>query len=105
MTPDKSASLISALLLTVIPLCACSSQKPHIENDTDTALTPVDETVMRTTVKELASRADCITDCDEAILDIVLKCAEPYFAGAKTAETTASEIQSKVSIYLAEQYG
>ena len=66
---------------------------------------PVDETVMRTTIKDLASRADCITDCDEAILDIVLKCAEPYFAGAKTAESTASEIQSKVSIYLAEQYG
>lgn len=66
---------------------------------------PVDETTMRITLNELTNRADCVTDCDESILNIVMNCAEPYFAGAKTVEAAANEIQSKASIYLAEQYG
>lgn len=66
---------------------------------------PVDETTMRTTLNELTNRADCVTDCDDSILNIVMNCAEPYFAGAKTVESVANDIQSKVSIYLAEKYG
>ena len=42
---------------------------------------------------------------DSTIRDIILECGRAYLAGDKTVEETALAIQSKVSIYLAEQYG
>ena len=57
------------------------------------------------TMDRLVDEADCIMSCDKSILDIVLACAEPFFAGDKTAREVANEIQSKVNIYLSEQYG
>lgn len=42
---------------------------------------------------------------DSAIRDIIMECGKAYLAGDKTADETAAMIQSKASIYLAEQYG
>jgi hypothetical protein len=67
--------------------------------------TPVDGEQMKELVYDMVSRADCITVCDSSILDIVLTCAEGYFQGGKTVESAANEMQSKISIYLAEQFG
>ena len=65
----------------------------------------VDSAAMIKTMDRLVDEADCIMSCDKSILDIVLACAEPFFAGDKTAREVANEIQSKVNIYLSEQYG
>lgn len=65
----------------------------------------VNKTEMTQTMNTLIDRADCIMSYETAILDIILLCAEPYFAGEKTAEEAAAATQSRASIYLAEQYG
>lgn len=65
----------------------------------------VDEAAMRETIDYLVANADCVADCDETVLNIVLSCAEPFFMGNKTAESAAQDIQSKLGVYLAEQYG
>jgi hypothetical protein len=40
---------------------------------------------------------------DETLITLIAGEANAYLAGDKTAEDTAAQIQSKVSIYLAEQ--
>ena len=47
---------------------------------------------------------DCINEFDRNIYTIIATEASAYFSGDKTAEQAASNIQSRVSIYLAEQY-
>ncbi|MDO4566774.1 MAG: extracellular solute-binding protein [Oscillospiraceae bacterium] len=42
---------------------------------------------------------------DKALEEIIMDEAAAYFAGDKSAEETAKTIQSRVSIYLSEQYG
>ena len=50
-------------------------------------------------------RADSVNYCDNTLYELVLKEAMPFFQGAITAEQAAQNIQSKASLYLAEQYG
>lgn len=42
---------------------------------------------------------------DSVARDIIMECGRAYLAGDKTLEETVNLIQSRVSIYLAEQYG
>ena len=56
-------------------------------------------------VEELTEKLDCLAICDELILDIVLNRAQGYFQKDKDVDSVAKEIQSRVGIYLAEQYG
>ena len=42
---------------------------------------------------------------DSQVRDILLDCGRMYLAGDKTLEDTVQLIQSRVSLYLAEQYG
>lgn len=56
-------------------------------------------------VEELLEKVNCLAVCDEQILDIVLNCTQGYFLNNKDVDTVVKEVQSRVSIYLAEQYG
>ena len=42
---------------------------------------------------------------DETLLDLIMDSSQAYLAGTKTLDETASLIQSKVSLYVSEQYG
>lgn len=42
---------------------------------------------------------------DNILRNIIIECGQAYLAGDKTLDETANAIQSRVSIYLAEQYG
>lgn len=53
----------------------------------------------------MLGRIDCVNYCDNELYELVLREAEPFFAGGITAEQAAENIQSKVNIYLSEQYG
>lgn len=56
-------------------------------------------------VLDMVDKIDCVAICDKEVLDIVMDCSGNFFAGDKTAEETAAVIQSRVKIYLSEQYG
>ncbi len=42
---------------------------------------------------------------DETLLDLIMDSSQAYLAGTKTLDETAKLIQSKVSLYVSEQYG
>ena len=65
---------------------------------------PVDES-MRERVLDMIGKIDCVAVCDETILNIVMEQAEPFFSGGKPAAEAAAAIQSRVKIYLSEQFG
>lgn len=48
---------------------------------------------------------DCTTLYDEEILGILTREANPYFMGQIPVESAVANIQAKVKLYLAEQYG
>jgi len=53
----------------------------------------------------ILSRIDCVDYCDNELYDLALREATPFFEGGISAEKAAENMQSKVSIYLSEQYG
>ena len=54
-------------------------------------------------VRGIVYGADKVVCTDEAVIDIITWAATPYLEGKGTAEDAAREIQSRMSIYLAEQ--
>ena len=54
---------------------------------------------------ELLRRMEHTTMCDETAFEIVSAEIAPFLAGQRSAEETASIIQSRMSIYVSEQYG
>ena len=52
---------------------------------------------------ELVKAVTGVYEYDSALMEIIWSEAQGYFAGDKTAEDTAKNIQSRVSIYMAEQ--
>lgn len=54
-------------------------------------------------IDALISTADSAAEADSSITDIVIKGAQAYFAGQRSAEETAKLIQSKANIYVNEQ--
>lgn len=64
-----------------------------------------DASEMKKALVSLTERIDCAAVYDDAILNIIKTAAEAYYAGDKTAAEAAEIIQSKVRVYLAEQYG
>lgn len=65
--------------------------------------TEEDESVNK--INELFSTIIGVYNNDFSLPDLVWECISPYFVGEKTAEEVAAATQSRVSIYLAEQYG
>ena len=59
----------------------------------------------REAVRELIGGIDSLAVYDRTVFDIIMGSCGAFFSGDKSAEETAEVIQSKVSIYLAEQYG
>ncbi len=53
--------------------------------------------------RELLSRVEHTTLCDETALDIVREEIAPFLAGDRSAEETASIIQRRMSLYVAER--
>ncbi len=60
---------------------------------------------MKQQLKCLIEQVDRSYGGDDAILEIIMDVGAAYYAGDKTAEEVAENIQSRVSIYLSEQYG
>ncbi len=60
-------------------------------------------TVAMDALEALMSEADGFFERDTALEQIIMDEAAAFFAGDKTAEQTAANIQSRASIYLAEQ--
>ncbi len=54
---------------------------------------------------ELIGRIDCVSFYSPDLYDLVLREATPFFQGGISARQAAENIQSKVSIYLSEQFG
>ena len=54
-------------------------------------------------ILDVISKTTRLSTYDEAIMDIVNDEAAPFFAGQATAEETASAVQSRVQLYVAEQ--
>lgn len=59
----------------------------------------------REAVRELIGGIDSLAVYDRTVFDIIMGSCGAFFSGDKSAEETAEVIQSRVSIYLAEQYG
>lgn len=53
--------------------------------------------------RDLLSRVEHTTLCDETALDIVREEIVPFLAGDRSAEETASIIQRRMSLYVAER--
>ena len=64
---------------------------------------PADESTRETAVS-LVNRIDGVAELDSNIYEIVTDAAAAFYNGDKTAEETARLIQSRSSIYMAEQY-
>ncbi len=54
-------------------------------------------------LREAISSVNCVSDNNEGLIELVWREAQPYFAEDKSAEQVAENIQSRASIYLAEQ--
>ena len=57
------------------------------------------------TLRKLVYNTNKIVCSDEAVIDVMTAAITAYLGGKGTAEEAARQIQSRVSIYLAEQYG
>lgn len=64
----------------------------------------VDPHEIKMALISLVDRIDCAATCDDAVFNIITEAAGPYFAGDKTADDVAAVIQSRIVVYLAEQY-
>lgn len=65
---------------------------------------PADERTLDK-IRIMANQMDAIAQVDGSIMEIIMREAEKYYAGQISAQDAGTNIQSRVSIYLAEQYG
>ena len=56
-------------------------------------------------LRELVYNTEKIVSTDEAVMDVMTAAINAYLGGKSSAEETAQQIQSRMSIYMAEQYG
>lgn len=54
---------------------------------------------------QIIASIDCVNEYDSYLFDIIWQEVSAYLGGSKSAEQAAELIQSRASIYLAEQYG
>lgn len=54
---------------------------------------------------DLINSTTTVSSADIVVTELITELAAPYFAGTQSVEQTAQNIQSRVSIYLDEQYG
>ena len=58
-----------------------------------------------TALCELVYNTSKIVCTDEAVMDVMTTAITAYLGGKGTAEEAAQQIQSRMSIYMSEQYG
>lgn len=63
-----------------------------------------DESTKTRAIQIIAS-IDCVNEYDSNLFDIIWQEFNAFLGGGKTAEQVATTIQSRASIYMAEQYG
>lgn len=51
------------------------------------------------------NRVDCLTMCDETLLNIIISESQPFFSGDISVQQASASIQSRANIYISEQYG
>ena len=56
-------------------------------------------------LRKLISQANSVMGAHPEIIEIMQEEAIKFFSGEKTAEDVAAATQSRVSIFMAEQYG
>ena len=56
-------------------------------------------------LRELVYSTEKMAHDDKQLLDIIMTEANNYFNGYKTLDDAVAQIQSRASIYIAEQYG
>ena len=54
---------------------------------------------------QIIASIDCVNEYDSYLFDIIWQEFNAFLDGGKTAEQVATTIQSRASIYMAEQYG
>lgn len=86
--------------------------RKHIEEPASVALFDggkltgsIDEATARATIKEIFDSITSVAVYDSEIYDIIMRECGALWSGDRSPEETAKQIQSRVSIYLAEQYG
>ena len=72
--------------------------------NTTIPLAAPDETTKVRAIQIIQS-IDCVNEYDSYLFDIIWQEFSAYVNGGKTAEQAAAAIQSRASIYMAEQYG
>ena len=72
--------------------------------NTTIPLATLDESKIERAIKIIQS-IDCVNEYDSNLFDIIWQEVNAYLGGGKTAEQAAATIQSRASIYMAEQYG
>lgn len=72
--------------------------------NTTIPLATLDESKKERAIQIIQS-IDCVNEYDSNLFDIIWQEVNAYLGGGKTAEQTAATIQSRASIYMAEQYG
>ena len=66
---------------------------------------PLVTSALKDEALQMIDRIDCVDYCDSGLYELVLREATPFFQGGITAQQAAENIQSKVGIYLSEQFG
>ncbi len=72
--------------------------------NTTIPLATLDESKKERAIQIIQS-IDCVNEYDSNLFDIIWQEVNAYLGGGKTAEQAAATIQSRASIYMAEQYG
>lgn len=72
--------------------------------NTTIPLVTLDESIIERAIQIIQS-IDCVNEYDSNLFDIIWQEVNAYLGGGKTAEQAAATIQSRASIYMAEQYG
>lgn len=71
-------------------------------------VSPVNEetaNLRRAEILDIIDRIDCITLYDDTRLDILIRECQPFFSGDISAHQAAERVQSKMQVYVSEQYG
>ena len=56
-------------------------------------------------LRNIVYGTDKVVCTEQAVIDIIMRAITPYLEGKGTAEEAAQQIQSRMSIYMSEQYG
>lgn len=80
-----------------------SAMSPH--GFVNIPLQAFEQDEIKARIMEIVGKINCLAQYDQDIYKIIYEQCQPMFSGNMSPEAAAAQIQSRVSIYLAEQYG